>query len=355
MAVLDRYLFRIIGQAILAVLLVILGLDALIILVDEMTETRAGYGTAQVLLYILFKLPASLSEYAPYAALIGVMAGLGLLANRGELTVIRAVGVPIVRVAWMVVKPALVLVLVVLLVSEFVAPSLEQRAEGERSLKRGDGPQIEEDGLWMFDQGAYVHVNAVYPDGRLYGVSRYHVDFDETTLEVRQAEQSQFDISSQQWHEREVRWTSVRPESVISGSESGDVWRTKLHPNLLNMSALDATQMSIRDLGRFSSYLRGEGTAQAREYEVEYWKKLFTPLSIASLVFVGMSFVLGSNRQVTLSERVFVGVMVSTAFRLLQDIFGPAAVVWGFHALWAVGIPIVLTTVLGCVLIRLRT
>jgi lipopolysaccharide export system permease protein len=116
---------------------------------------------------------------------------------------------------------------------------------------------------------------------------------------------------------------------------------------------LSATQLSVRELNEFSQYL-GQDENRARKYRVEFWRKLLAPLSIASLVFVGMSFVLGSTRQVAIGERIFVGVMVGTLFQLLQDIFGPASVVWGFSAFWGVMIPILITSCIGFLLLRVK-
>ena len=355
MTILDRYVFGVVASSIFAVLLVILGIDSLAELISEMGETRANYGSLQVLFYILLKLPASLSGYAGYSALIGVLVGLGLLSNTGELTVIRASGFSLTRIAWMVMQPALLLILIASLVAEFIAPTLEQMSESRRSILREErGQDIGETGLWMFDQGAFLHVDAVYPDGRLFGLSRYKIHIDQARLEARESAETAFNEADKSWRENDLRWTDVDPLKAVSGSAAEGIWNTQLRPDLLNMSVLGADQMSVRDLSQYTNYL-GKDLRRAREYRVQFWKKLLAPLAITSLVFMGMSFVLGSNRQVAVGERIFAGVMVGTVFQLLQDIFGPASIVWGFSAFWAVMIPILLTLVAGSLLLGIRT
>jgi lipopolysaccharide export system permease protein len=206
----------------------------------------------------------------------------------------------------------------------------------------------------MFDRGTFMHVNAVYPDGRLFGVSRYRIDLDQSELLAEQSAQAQFNRDTSQWTETALRQTRVSPDTVEVSTENQSVWDTRLRPELLNMSVLSATQLSVRELNEFSQYL-GQDENRARKYRVEFWRKLLAPLSIASLVFVGMSFVLGSTRQVAIGQRIFVGVMVGTLFQLLQDIFGPASVVWGFSAFWGVMIPILITSCLGLLLLRLKS
>lgn len=354
MTILDRYVFGLVSSSIFAVLLVLIGIDSLAELIDEMGETQANYGLLQVLFYILLQLPGAVSEYSGYSALIGVLIGLGLLSNTGELTVIRASGFSLTRIGWMVMQPALLLIVLASLVSEFVAPTLEQMSESQRSILRDEpGQGIKESGLWMFDQGAFLHVDAVYPGGRLFGLSRYKIDIEQASLQARESKETRFDEANNNWTDYQLRWTDVDPLVVDSGTSSNANWRTELRPELLNMSVLGADQMSIKDLSQYTAYL-GEDQQRAREYKVQFWKKLLAPLAIASLVFMGMSFVLGSNRQIAVGERIFVGVVVGTVFQLLQDIFGPASVVWGFSAFLAVLIPILITLAVGFLLIRLR-
>ena len=354
MTILDRYVFTLVASAIFAVLLALLVIDSLAELVSEMGDTQADYRMLQVLFYILLKLPGALSEYAGYSALIGVLIGLGLLSNSGELTLIRASGFSLARIGWMVMQPALLLIILSSLLAEFIAPTLQQTAETQRSILRDDHSQgFEESGLWMFDQGTFLHVDAVYPGGRLLGLSRYKIDIESARLEARESEETLFNQQGSSWVENQHQWTDVDPSNVESGMDSTSIWQTELRPELLNMSVLGAEQMSVRDLSQYTDYL-GEDQQRAREYKVQFWKKLLAPLSIASLVFIGMSFVLGSNRQVAVGERIFVGVVVGTVFQLLQDIFGPASVVWGFSAFLAVMVPILVTLLVAVILLRFR-
>ena len=61
-------------------------------------------------MYVLLTAPRRAYDLLPIAALVGGMAGLGMLATHSELTVMRAAGVSIGRIVWWVLKPSLVLV-----------------------------------------------------------------------------------------------------------------------------------------------------------------------------------------------------------------------------------------------------
>ena len=93
MKTLNGYLFRTILGSIFVVLAIILGIDLLAQIIDETGDIRESYTFLEVLVYALFKIPGTLYEMLPFAALIGCLVGLGSLANSSELTVIRAAGV----------------------------------------------------------------------------------------------------------------------------------------------------------------------------------------------------------------------------------------------------------------------
>ena len=95
---LNRYVSEVVGSAILMVLLVIIGLDAIASIIDEMENIKAGYTFWAVLKFVLYSVPGDVYEFLPFAALVGSLAGLGALANNSELVVIRSAGVSTGRI-----------------------------------------------------------------------------------------------------------------------------------------------------------------------------------------------------------------------------------------------------------------
>lgn len=353
MKLIDRYIFfRVLG-AMLGVLLAIVSIDVIGGFVDQIDNLEDRFTLMEALLYAALKIPGGLKDYLGFSALIGAMIGLGSFSNSGELTVIRAAGYSMARIGWMVMRPAFLLIIFGALVAEFVAPNLEQMAESRRDLLRGRlSTDIEESGLWIYDKGAYVHMDAVYPGGLVYGLAQYRLGEDGKDLEVDFSEQARYGQDG--WDQLEGVWSQVSENRVNTGEYAYEPWPTALTPEILDASVLDAEQMSVRALSEYSDYL-GNGTRKSREYQVQFWSKLLQPLSVTALVFVGISFVVGSSRQVAIGERVFFGVIVGVGFKVAQDILGPAATVWGFSPLIAVLVPTGLIMLLGLILLRIRT
>src|SRR5215207_9167300 len=176
MGKLDRYIGTQVFFAILVVLGVIVGLALLFAFIDELGDVDAAYNLAEAGYYVLLTTPRRIYEMLPMAALIGCLIGLGSLASSSELTVMRAAGVSLGRIVWAVMKPMLALLLVSILIGEYLAPYSENLAQAGRAMAQGGGEaQSAKRGLWHRQGEEFVHINAVQPNGVLFGVTRYRL------------------------------------------------------------------------------------------------------------------------------------------------------------------------------------
>jgi lipopolysaccharide export system permease protein len=94
------------------------------------------YGNLQALRYVLLNLPATLAQFLPVAALIGSLLAMGQLARGSELTVMRAAGISIWRIALSVLFAGLLLLPVAVAVGEYLAPPLTQLARIDKAVQR---------------------------------------------------------------------------------------------------------------------------------------------------------------------------------------------------------------------------
>lgn len=348
MSIFDRYVGGIILRSVATVLFVVLALDTMNELLGQMSRIEGNYTFGAALSYVVLQIPGSAVGYLGFAALIGCLIGVGGLSNSSELTVIRAAGVSTLQIVGMVLKPTLVIIVLGMLVSEFIAPNLEQVAQSRRDFLRGNSALQQEHGTWLRDGSDYLHVNAVYPGGELFGVSRFQfVDRKLTSLSFAESVQFQNGV----WNEWVVTETRFLPTTTETQSLSNRVWDTELTPDILDMASLSPEHLSLRGLYSYSRYL-GLETRFASNYRLAFWTKIFNPLAIAALVLVGLSFVYGASRSVSIGQRIFVGIMVAVVFQQVQDILGPASIIWGFSPIIAVLTPIVITLAIGTFLLR---
>lgn len=338
---LSRYIGKTVAATIAGVLMVIVGLDALFALIEEFTDLEGNYDVPAAFRYVVMSLPGRLALYVPYSALVGCLIGLGLLAGTSELVVMRAAGVSILRISWLVLKPVLAFVVAAMLLGEYVTPTTDQIAQSGRSLAKG---VQNVQGFWSKDGREYIHVSAVESNGKLHGVSRFQYDDQGFLLASSFAQTAIY--RGDYWLEEAVAETRFEADQTVASHHNLRRWQTSLNPEVLNVLVLSSDGMAVRDLYTHAQYRQQQGL-KADEYWLAFWQKALQPVATIGLVLVAISFVFGPLRQVTMGFRVFVGVMVGVLFKMAQAILGPASLVFGFSPLLAVAVPIALCTGAG--------
>ncbi|RMF19010.1 MAG: LPS export ABC transporter permease LptG [Gammaproteobacteria bacterium] len=340
---LDRYIVSTVSGAMLLVLVVVLALDLVFALIGEMEDLKKDYQALQAMLYIFYTIPRRVYDYLPLAAFIGALTGLGVLANTSELTVMRAAGVSVRRIAWSTLKPALVLILVGMLVGEYVAPFTERVATTYKSLARGEAETISSStGLWHREGSTFMHFNAVQPKGELLGVQLF--EFDESGALKRAREARRALYQGDHWVLQQVRETRLENNRSVVSQRAVERWSSELSPEVLGVLVIDPDYLSIKGLYTYTSYLGRQGL-NANRYLLSFWNKVLRPVATAVLVLVAISFIFGPLRSVTMGFRVFCGIIVGLVFKYMQDLLGPASVVYGFHPVIAVLVPILISAV----------
>ena len=346
---LDRYIGRQVLMSILAVLGILWGLSLLFALIDELTFIRAAYGVSEVLEYVLLTSPRRLYELLPMGALIGCLIGLGTLASSSELTVMRASGVPLVRIVGAVMAPMLLLMALGLALSEFVMPKTEVLADFKRDVARNGGQALSSEGLWHREGDQYVHINAARSDGVMLGITRFTFDDARVLQESSFAERAEF--ADDHWVLYDVTTTRFAEQSTEVIRQPTQIWRVELTPQLVSTLITEPDALSISGLWQYARFLGGQGLDNA-PYWLAFWGKVLQPLITASLVILAISFIFGPLRSVTLGQRIFTGVLVGFVFRIIQDLLGPASLVFGFSPVLAVVLPGAVCALLGLRLLQ---
>ncbi len=347
---LDRYIGTSVFLAILAVLGVIVGLALLFAFIDELGDLGDGYGTLQALIYVFMTLPRRTYEMLPMASLIGCLIGLGTLASNSELTIMRAAGVSVGRIVWAVMKPMLVVMLVGVLIGEYLAPWSENQAQAYRAQAQGGGEaQSSKHGLWHRQGQEYVHINAVQPNGRLLGVTRYQFDDERRLLSSSFARRGTYE--GDHWQLDEVVTTRFHERNTEVVNAPSERWDVELKPELLGTVVMEPEALSVTGLWRYIQYLGAQGLSNGT-YWLAFWTKLLQPLVTGALVLMAISFIFGPLRSVTLGQRIFTGVLVGFTFRIAQDLLGPSSLVFGFSPLLAVVVPAGICALAGAIMLR---
>lgn len=346
----DNYVMQTVGSAIILVMVVVLSLDLIFGFIAELDDTHGNYQTWQALLYVLMTLPRRIYDYLPLGAFMGCLVGLGSMASASELTVIRAAGVSIRRVVWSAMKPALVVVVLGLLIGEYLAPPFERMAQSQKAIAQGAGENIASArGIWHREGDTFIHLNAVQPDGVLYGVSLFHFKEARWMASATFAERAIY--QGDHWELENAVTTHLAREHTRREIHATQRWDTGLSPDVLSVLIVKPENLAISGLYTYASYLDAQGLSSAT-YWLAFWKKVLMPVGTAVMVLVAISFVFGPLRSVTMGFRVFTGLIVGLLFKYMQDFLGPMSLVFGFNPVLAILVPIAVSALVGIVLMR---
>lgn len=379
LSVLSRYVKM---NALLAIIAAILGLWALQLVFSYLSELESltdSYTMSDALKYILYRSPYSLQEFIPTGALLGAVIGLGLLANKSELIVMRAAGVSVYRIVGWVLQPALIFVLLALAINQFVLPYSNQLAheinsEDSTSLVtsvRGYWtvqPRFEyaKDGTATPEGSDILYIDYADVKGNIGEVKRWHLDNSGNLQTAIRAQGGKYtgresisvangDTSEQYRYEWQLNNTTKL--TINQGFDSSqtkspsDILSLPFAPESVYLLTRDAEDLSLTQLYEHRQFMRQQ-RQRSLTHELAFWQKLLSPLSILSLVIVACSFVFGSLRTHSLGLRIVVALLFGLLFSYLQDLVGFISLATGFSPLLMVLLPIIASAALGGYLLK---
>ncbi len=325
-------------------LVIIVGLDFVAAFVDEMGKIRGNYNITEALLYVLRTLPGRIYEFVPFAVLIGSLISLGQFSSNSELVVMRASGMTKAQITWIILKPVTIIALLAVVIGEVLAPIADISAENRRNIMMNKGAySFGRYGVWNREGDTFIHFNTVDSMGEATGITLFKFDERRSLRSALRADRALFEGD---------HWTliNVKKTEFFKWETRGVLldklrWDTAINPRSLLIEMIDPLKLKISDLYYYLSYLTSQDRVSA-SFELAFWRKLFFPITLLGLVFVGASFVFGPLREGSIGFRIFVGVMIGITFKVSQDLLGPSSIVFGFSPILVAVIPI-----LGCIFV----
>ncbi|GIX27126.1 MAG: LPS export ABC transporter permease LptG [Burkholderiales bacterium] len=321
MKVLRRYVAREIYLATGLVFAALISLFIIFDLIHELSDVgKSAYRVSQAVAYVLLSVPGHAYELFPIAALIGTVVALSQLAAHSELTVIRASGVSLYRLALAVCLAGLTLALITLVVGEFIAPASDRAAQ--RLRLRATSTVVGQEfrsGLWVKDEGSFINVRQVHLDFSLRGVKIFQFDDGFHLRSISFAERGEY-LGDHWWSLSNV----VRTE--FQGTESRVVklpqerWRSVLSPEVINVLLVDPHKMTLANLWSYIQHLR-ENRQNSTRFEIALWRKVVYPGAVLVMMLLAIPFAQHQRRAGGVGARVFIAIMVGLGFHLLNRLF----------------------------------
>ena len=349
--ILDLYIARTLLSTTAVSLTVLVGLSALIKFIEQMKNVgRGSYDMTTAGVYVLLSLPREFEQFFPMATLIGGLVGMGLLASHSELVVMQASGQSRWDITKSAMKSALVMVLFVMAVGEWVAPVTEAKAKEIRTQAISGGSLFSSDRLvWAKDGDNFVSIGEVVDRDRLRDVNVYEFNESLNLRQITSAKQANF--ANGEWQLSDVNYTYISDEKVDNEIQGSSSWRSTLTPDKLGVVTVKPEALSIRGLSEYVTYLENNSQDPDR-YKLALWRKIFQPISIGVMLLLALSFVFGPLRSVTMGARIIMGVLAGFGFFISNEVFGSMSLVYQMPPMLGALLPSVLFAGISAYLLK---
>ena len=328
MNLLDRYIIRSLLGGVFVVMAVLLALGALFLFANQQDDIGVGSYTAiDAFWFVLLNLPQQVYELMPIAVLVGALLGLGALARGSELTVMRAAGVSVWRIAGSVVMGGALLVLIAVACGEFLAPPLQAMAKQEKALaKFANISFANHGGAWVRDGNLLINVMQQSGRAEFGGMRVFELSPDHELKSVAAASTALVQPDGS-WRLRSYAVTRFGGATVEAEHEDNRVFASKVGGDFLGLTVVSPDQLETRVLWGLIRNLRANGL-DATGQEFAFWSRIARTTAILFASLLAVPFVFGSLRSAGSGARTLLGIAIGMAFFLVQRLLESGVVVF---------------------------
>jgi lipopolysaccharide export system permease protein len=327
------------GEILAAVGFVLLAFLALFFFFDFLDELPAVgkssvldpsrvYSLGHALLHVVLLMPSHVYELMPIAVLIGAVFVLARLAQGSEYTILRTSGLGPWRALRTLLGLGLIFVGFTFVMGDYVAPAADKTAQLLKAGFRGN-INLGQSGAWLKerqdDRNFSVNVGALSPSGGLERIRIYEFNLQGFLVSQMQAASGQIETDSswtlQQVERREFDTAGLVSARVTRSTLERFRWPNGLNAEMVSVALLKPERMRATDLFAYIRHLQANGQT-AQNFEIEFWRKVFYPLSCLVMVVLALPFAYLHFRSGGVTGYVFGGVMIGISFFLLNNVFG---------------------------------
>jgi lipopolysaccharide export system permease protein len=343
MKTIRRLIYR---EVLVAIALVALGFLSLFLffdLVDELQylgknsglDAAANiYQIRHAMLYVALLVPNHLYELLPISVLIGTIFVMARLAQSSEYTILRTSGLGPWRALRLLLGLGAFFVLLSFAVGDYLAPASDKAAQLLKARYQNK-ITVGQTGAWLKEKQLYnnyvVNVKALSPENQMQGVQIFEFNNQGQVVSTTEAPTASFDEGSAWVLNRATRLEfGARSSTGAKASEAARInhstletfrWRSDISSEMVSVALLKPERMATIDLFNYVRHLDANGQT-AQRYEIEFWKKVFYPLSCLVMVMLALPFAYLHFRSGGIAAYVFAGVMIGISFFLLNNVFG---------------------------------
>jgi lipopolysaccharide export system permease protein len=253
---------------------------------------------------------------------------LARLAQGSEYTILRTSGLGPWRALRTLLGLGAFFVALTFALGDYVAPMADRAAQLLKANFQGR-ISLGQTGAWLKERQTYssfsVNVGAMTPQGGLDNVRIFEFDNQGFLVSTLQARSGQIETDDSwtlnQVQRREFDTAGLASARISSQQLETLRWPSSITAEMVSVALLKPERMRTTDLYAYIQHLEANGQT-AQRYQIEFWRKVFYPLSCLVMVVLALPFAYLHFRSGGITGYVFGGVMAGISFFLLNNVFG---------------------------------
>jgi lipopolysaccharide export system permease protein len=341
MKTIDRYIALHTSWGVLLVLSLFIILFSLMELLSQINDVGKGnYQIWDAFGFVILTMPKRIVDLFPVCMLLGSIIALGVLADRFELVAMQFSGISEQRICRSVLSTGIIFVVLIMLIAEFVAPPLDQRARIRRSQAvYGKGVMMTKGGFWARHNRSFVHVGQTIADGQIADVEIYEFDMGRRLRKFIYARSAGIQ-DGQQWRLEKIEQKSFSDKGIQTQEVPSQILDNFLSAEQVGILELPPDSLSLSDLHDYIKGLKKRGQNTER-YALSFWQKLSLPFTILAMMLLALTFIFGHSRRVSAGQRIMLATTVGIALYLINQVTGHVGLLIHLHPAFTTLGPIV--------------
>lgn len=322
MSIATRYLLSRLGKGYGAMFVAVGALLWVTTFLDRLGSSSGGASTLESAFRALLQVPVDLIDMLPVVAVLGTATVLAALQAQRELTVMRASGISLLRVARVALIPGVAVALSGLIALQFLAPWLyrapdvvAQAGIGENSLWH---PWH---GLWVRSETQFMNVGR-FELGELPGEIVIYEFGDDGEL-ANQIRAEHAVPAPGAWVLEDVTIKrldeAAAPDRIVELARY--LWPSFLTERQLELFRRPPASLALTDLWTYVSSLKARDQ-DASEFELALWRRVSLPIACIGMVLIAVALAARPTRRGAVSVKVTLAVAVGLGYQLLAGMAG---------------------------------
>ena len=323
--------------------------------IPELGDVGKGtYTTTAMFIYLAALLPSYIYLLIPLAVLIGVMSTMLGLVKNSEYAIIRTSGVSLKDITKVLAIFGAMTAIFTFVLGEVIAPEANHFAKVYK-LNKMDQQMSNalSSGVWSKDgELNIVNIKQVNPNdsSSIIGIRIFSYNKTQQLQTYITADSAIWQGQTHSWLLQNVVRFQYLPAKINVEKLPDLPWASSIDPSYFSVLVVAPEDMPAFSLMKYIRHLKNNNQSTNR-HEIAMWNKLLYPISCISMAFIAVGFIPNNGRNINLSSKLFLGILIGVTFFFVNRLIGYMAVIFNWNAILSATIPTAILFAIGWIVI----